>query len=467
MEKKYKLINKKEEDEKNQSESEDIMNNYFCPTPNIKDKNIAKPDFSPILIQETQFGFKTNGSYKRQKIKTPESPIKSIGKAYSISSKIEGRDLFNSKITKIHCRKLNFEEDDDTEKIKKNKDKNKKMNNGFCLNMYGNAFIFNQKSKIKQNKMENEFDILKTIKTSKLDYVFKVREKKTNEVFCIKKICKNSNKNNINNTQKLFNDMKIKNVYDSEVINESWLGYDFCNHYIDFWVEDENYDININRNLYIPEKYMYILYHYYPNGDLLDYLEKLENQHNYKFTPDFYWDIIFEMIMGLKYFHELGYLHLDVKPTNYLVDQNGYLKLTDFGLCHKISELPFLTDIIEGDSMYISNELFNFNSHDVLNAKADIFSLGLSILEIVGKINLPSSGDSWTELRSGKFPINEDLFKNSNIKEKKEDFIKLVSQMISPINKRPELNELIHSYKELNVRYRSLKNNIYKKSGEF
>ena len=141
--------------------------------------------------------------------------------------------------------------------------------------------------------------------------------------------------------------------------------------------------------------------------------------------------------------------------------------MTDFGLCHKISELPFLTDIIEGDSMYISNELFNFNSHDVLNAKADIFSLGLSILEIVGKINLPSSGDSWTELRSGKFPINEDLFKNSNIKEKKEDFIKLISQMISPINKRPELNELINSYKELNVRYRSLKNNIYKKSGEF
>ena len=467
MEKKFKIISLKEEDEKNQSESEDIMNNYFCPTPKIKDKNMAKPDFSPILIQETQFGFKTNGSYKRQKIKTPESPIKSIGKAYSISSKIEGRDLFNSKISKICCRKLNFEEDEDTEKIQKNKDKNKKMNNGFCLNMYGQAFIFNQKSKIKQNKMENEFDILKTIKTSKLDYVFKVREKKTNKVFCIKKICKNSHKNNVNNTQKLFNDMKIKNVYDHELIKDSWLGSDFCNHYIDFWVEDENYDINISRNLYIPEKYMYILYHYYPNGDLLDYLEKLENEHNYKFTPDFYWDIIFEMIMGLKYFHELGYLHLDVKPTNYLVDQNGYLKLTDFGLCHKISELPFLTDIIEGDSMYISNELFNFNSHYVLNTKADIFSLGLSILEIVGKINLPSSGDSWTELRSGNFQINEDLFKNSNIKEKKEDFIKLISQMISPINKRPELNELINTYKELNVRYRSLKNNIYKKSGKF
>ena len=111
MEKKFKIISLKEEDEKNQSESEDIMNNYFCPTPKIKDKNMAKPDFSPILTQETQFGFKTNGSYKRQKIKTPESPIKSIGKAYSISSKIEGRDLFNSKISKICCRKLNFEED--------------------------------------------------------------------------------------------------------------------------------------------------------------------------------------------------------------------------------------------------------------------------------------------------------------------------------------------------------------------
>ena len=464
MEKNYKSISLKEEDEKNQSESEKLNcnYNYYCPTPKTNEKTIAKPDFSPILIQETQFGFKTNGSYKKQKKKDPCSPIKSINKAYSISAKIEGRDLFNSKIAKIHCRKLDFNEEDDQEKIQKNQEEIQKINNNFCFNMFESSFMNNQKVNLKQNKMENEFLILKTIKESKLDFVYKVEEKKTNKIFCIKKINKNSQKNNFKNTQKLFNDMKNINI-NNGLKNDSLLGSYFCNQYIDFWIEEEKYDIN--KNIYMSEKYLYILYHYYSNGDLLDYLEKIEKKLNYKFTPDFYWDIIFEMIMGLKYFHELGYLHLDIKPTNFLVDQNGYIKLTDFGLCHKISELPFLTDITEGDSIYISKELFNYNSLGILNTKTDIFSLGLSILEIIGKINLPSSGESWVKLRSGNFEMKEELFKNSNIKEKKEDFIKLISQMIAPIDERPDLYQLINDFPELKSRFISLKNNIYKKSG--
>ena len=221
----------------------------------------------------------------------------------------------------------------------------------------------------------------------------------------------------------------------------------------------------INNFLYVPEKYLYILYDYYPNGDLLDYLEKLEKI-KYKFTPNFYWDIIFEMIMSLKYFHELGYLHLDIKPTNFLVDPKGYIKLTDFGLCHKISEIPLLNDIIEGDKVYISKEFFNFNSKGILNTKTDIFSLGLSILEIIAKINLPSSGESWAELRSDNFQIKEKLLENWNINENKETFVQLISRMITSIDKRAELADLIKDFKELNKRYELLLNNKYKKSGE-
>ena len=203
----------------------------------------------------------------------------------------------------------------------------------------------------------------------------------------------------------------------------SFLGYDFCNHYKDIWLEEESFDLT-RPYLSMPEKFLYILYDYYPNGDLLYYIGKLE-EINYKFTPDFYWDIIFEMIVGLKYFHELGYLHLDIKPTNFLVDQNGYLKLTDFGLCHKISEIPFLSDIVEGDKVYMSKELLNFNSKGILNTKTDIFSLGLSILEIMANITLPSYGESWAELRSDNFQIKDKLLQNWNITEKKRRFYKI------------------------------------------
>ena len=118
------------------------------------------------------------------------------------------------------------------------------------------------------------------------------------------------------------------------------------------------------------------------------------------------------------------------KANKFLVDQKGYIKLTDFGLCHKLSEIPFLTDITEGDSMYISKELFNFNSQGMLDAKTDIFSLGLSFFEIIAKIILPSYGDSWVKLRSGNFHITEKLLRNCNINENKEIFVELISQMI-------------------------------------
>jgi hypothetical protein len=463
MEKKFKLINMKEEEEKNKED-----NNYFSPTPKTNEKTMLIPDFSPILIQETHLGFKTNGSYKKRKIQGPESPIKLICKKYQTPAKIEGRDLFNIKCEKSYCRKLNFndekEEEEEKEIMKKTIEKNRNIKNSFNFNILNQSSVNNLDIYIKQNKAENEFYDFKTINKSKLDCIYKVKEKSTNKIFCLKKIHKNSQKNNINNIIKFFNDMDIKkNVYNKEILDNSFLGYNYCNHFKDFWVEEENLDI-INSDLYISEKFIYILYKYYPNGDLLDYLEKLDD--NFQFSPDFYWDIIFEMIMGLKYFHELGYLHLDVKPSNFLVDENGYLKLSDFGLCQRISDIPFLTDIIEGDKVYISNEALNFNSKGILNTKADIFSLGLSIFEIFAKIELPSSGDSWVELRSGNFQITDELLKKCNLAGNKDNFIKLINKMIAPIDKRADINELINNFEELKKRYELLKNNNYKKTGE-
>ncbi len=40
-----------------------------------------------------------------------------------------------------------------------------------------------------------------------------------------------------------------------------------------------------------------------------------------------------EAILAVESVHKLNFIHRDLKPDNILIDKNGHLKLTDFGLC--------------------------------------------------------------------------------------------------------------------------------------
>lgn len=55
---------------------------------------------------------------------------------------------------------------------------------------------------------------------------------------------------------------------------------------------------------------------------------------------------------------------------------------------------------MEGDSRYIAPELLKGQ----FSKAADIFSLGITILELACMLELPKNGYLWHELRNGVFP---------------------------------------------------------------
>lgn len=106
-------------------------------------------------------------------------------------------------------------------------------------------------------------------------------------------------------------------------------------------------------------------------------------------------------------------------------------------------------------------------SNSNIDNRCDVFSLGLSFLEILAKIELPSNGKLWKNIRNKDFDIIQSEFSKNIITKNNKEFFKLVKQMISPINNRPTLMEIIKDYPEFNKRYEMLKINKIKNHVKF
>lgn len=140
--------------------------------------------------------------------------------------------------------------------------------------------------------------------------------------------------------------------------------------------------------------FYYIMTEFCEGGSLFDFLEEHKS---YKMDEFRVWKILIEILSGLKFIHLKNYLHLDLKPANIFITFEGSLKIGDFGLSTKLPILEKDFDL-EGDRNYIAPELIN---EKIYTPFADIFSVGLMILEIATNIVLPGNGTPWRKLRSG------------------------------------------------------------------
>lgn len=85
-----------------------------------------------------------------------------------------------------------------------------------------------------------------------------------------------------------------------------------------------------------------------------------------------------QLCAGLAAAHDNGVLHRDLKPANVMIDENGNVRVTDFGLAGLTKEFGD-DEATAGTPMYMSPEQL---AGEELAVTSDIYSLGLVLYEV-------------------------------------------------------------------------------------
>ncbi|KAJ1369836.1 hypothetical protein KIN20_031413 [Parelaphostrongylus tenuis] len=132
------------------------------------------------------------------------------------------------------------------------------------------------------------------------------------------------------------------------------------------------------------------------------------------------WNIFIDILMAVDHLHKNDLLHVDIKPENIFLTKDKVCKLGDFGLIFDLKNDTTYTPE-EGDAKYLAPEVLN----SAPTKAADVFSIGITILEVTTDIDLPSRGDTWHQIRSGHIP---DRFFTGVSK----DLTRLIKWLMSP-----------------------------------
>ena len=117
---------------------------------------------------------------------------------------------------------------------------------------------------------------------------------------------------------------------------------------------------------------IYMLLSYVPGGELFTHLRRAG-----RFSPDVTRFYLATIVLALKYLHSFNIIYRDLKPENLLLDNRGYLRLTDFGFAKVVDDRTWT---LCGTPEYLAPEIIQSDGH---GKPADWWACGILAYEMM------------------------------------------------------------------------------------